>query len=44
MELQTVIDALIMAATDSFGIQLDTQPLTEAEWDQIAKFAPQFSV
>ncbi|TVU54562.1 MAG: lipoate--protein ligase family protein [Arthrospira sp. PLM2.Bin9] len=44
MELQTVIDALIMAATDRFGIQLDTQPLTEAEWEQIAKFVPQFSV
>jgi lipoate-protein ligase A len=44
MGLQDVIEALIMAATDRFGIQLDTQPLTEAEWEQIAKFVPQFSV
>jgi len=41
---ETIIEALADAARESFGIELETRPLSEAEWRAIAPLADQFSV
>jgi len=35
--IQTIVDAMTEAATRCFGVQLVTQPLSEAEWQEILK-------
>lgn len=37
----TLMEALIQAVEDCFGIELVTQPLSESEWQAIAEFANQ---
>lgn len=40
LSFQSIIDSLTQSAAETFGITLQSQPLSPSEWDDIARFIP----